>query len=122
MPNLLAMSFEGELTPSFNLGFLEPGAKRPDGWGVGHYPPGEPAAAILKAPAAAMDGMSPQLLKAWELLESTLFVVHVRTATWGGVSDANTQPFSRIWGGREWLFAHSGSLDQRPMLGDNSLF
>ena len=27
MPNLLAMSFEGELTPSFDLGFLQPGAK-----------------------------------------------------------------------------------------------
>ena len=27
-------------------------------------------------------------------------------------SDANTQPFSRGWGGRDWLFAHSGSLQR----------
>jgi transglutaminase-like putative cysteine protease/predicted glutamine amidotransferase len=53
-------------------------------------------------------------VKAWEHLETSLFVVHIRSATWGAVSDANTQPFHRAWGGRDWLFAHSGSLVQRP--------
>ena len=122
MPNLLAMSFEGELTPSFDLGFLQPGAKRPDGWGVGHYPPGGPSATVLKAPANAMTDVGPELLKAWDSLESSTFLLHVRTATWGGVSDANTQPFARIWGGREWLFGHSGSLDRSPELMADPLF
>src|SRR5439155_20258420 len=51
VPNLLAMSFEGELAPSFTLRCLEPGRTLPDGWGLGYYPKGEPSAAILKEPA-----------------------------------------------------------------------
>ena len=38
MPNLLAMSFEGELAPSFDLRCLHPGSTPPDGWGIGWYP------------------------------------------------------------------------------------
>src|SRR5829696_4334636 len=51
MPNLLAMSFEGELAPSFTLHCLDVGRTLPDGWGLGYYPAGEPSAAILKEPA-----------------------------------------------------------------------
>lgn len=51
MPNLLAMSFEGELAPSFDLRCLHPGAKLPDGWGLGFYPGGEPCAQVLKEAA-----------------------------------------------------------------------
>src|SRR4029077_14150133 len=36
--------------------------------------------------------------------------LHVRTATWGSNTDANTQPFVRGWGGREWMIGHAGSL------------
>jgi transglutaminase-like putative cysteine protease/predicted glutamine amidotransferase len=49
-------------------------------------------------------------VKAWEHLESSLFVLHVRTATWGPNTDANTQPFARSWGGRDWMIGHAGSL------------
>ena len=42
MPNLLAMSFEGELAPSFDLRCLQPGHRPPDGWGIGYYPGGDP--------------------------------------------------------------------------------
>ena len=51
MPNLLAMSFEGELAPSFDLRCLAPGHALPDGWGLGYYPGGEPSAVVLKEPA-----------------------------------------------------------------------
>jgi predicted glutamine amidotransferase len=47
VPNLLAMSFEGELAPSFDLRCLEPGRQLPDGWGLGYYPGGEPSAVVL---------------------------------------------------------------------------
>src|SRR5262245_53433249 len=122
MPNLLAMSFEGELTPSFDLRCLHPGVKVPDGWGLGYYPPGEPSAAMLKEPAPQARSQRSELIKAWDHLEPSLFVVHIRTATWGSLSNANTQPFARIWGGREWLFAHSGSLASRPEVPRGSLF
>ena len=116
MPNLFAMSFEGKLAPSFDLRCLHPGRTPPDGWGIGYYPGGEPSATVLKEPAPPNGSIRSELVKAWEHLESSLFVVHIRTATWGAVTDANTQPFSRAWGRRDWLFAHSGSLVDRPSL------
>lgn len=112
MPNVLAMSFEGELAPSFDLRCLHPGKKPPDGWGIGYYPGSEPAASVLKEPAPTHGSIRSELIKAWEHLASPLMVMHIRTARWGGRSDANTQPFSRGWGGRDWLFAHSGSLQR----------
>ena len=122
MPNLLAMSFDGELAPSFDLRCLEPGRTLPDGWGLGYYPGGEPSAAVLKEPAPPSGSMRSQLVQAWEHLESSLFVLHIRNATWGRLTDANTQPFVRAWGRRDWLFAHAGSLTARPELDPHATF
>src|SRR5260370_14914176 len=113
MPNLLAMSFEGELAPSFDLRCLHAGNALPDGWGLGYYPAGEPSVAVLKEPAPPGGSIRGELVKAWEHLEASLFVLHVRTATWGPNTDANTQPFVRSWGGREWMIGHAGSLTSR---------
>jgi transglutaminase-like putative cysteine protease/predicted glutamine amidotransferase len=106
------MSFEGELAPSFDLRCLRSGQTLPDGWGLGYYPAGEPSASVLKEPAPAQGSIRGELVKAWEHLESSLFVLHVRTATWGSNTDANTQPFVRSWAGREWMIGHAGSLAQ----------
>jgi len=122
MPNLLAMSFEGELAPSFDLKCLQPGRTLPDGWGIGYYPGGEPSATVLKEPAPPPGSIRSELVKAWEHLESSLFVLHVRHATWGAATGANTQPFQRAYGRRDWLFAHSGSLRERPTWRPNPLF
>jgi len=113
MPNLLALSFEGQVAPSFHLTCLGEGRTRPDGWGIGYYPGGEPSASVLKEPAPPAGSIRSELVRAWEHLESSVFVLHVRKARWGSNTDANTQPFARHHGGREWLFAHSGSLDER---------
>ncbi|MFT3697558.1 MAG: class II glutamine amidotransferase [Kofleriaceae bacterium] len=113
MPNLLAMSFEGELAPSFTLHCLDAGRELPDGWGLGYYPAGEPSAAVLKEPAPPSDSIRSQLALAWEQVASSQFVLHIRHATWGSLSDANTQPFSRSWGRHDWLFAHAGSLEKK---------
>jgi transglutaminase-like putative cysteine protease/predicted glutamine amidotransferase len=113
MPNLFAMSFEGTLAPSFDLLCLHPGRKPPDGWGLGYYPGGEPSACVLKEPAPATESIRGDLVKAWDHLASSICVVHIRSATWGQNSDANTQPFSRPHGGRDWIFGHAGSLRDR---------
>jgi transglutaminase-like putative cysteine protease/predicted glutamine amidotransferase len=107
------MSFEGELAPSFDLTCLAPGRTLPDGWGLGYYPGGEPSASVLKEPVPGEGSIRGQLARAWEHLESSLFVLHIRSARWGAISDANTQPFVRSWGRRDWMLCHSGSLDQR---------
>jgi transglutaminase-like putative cysteine protease/predicted glutamine amidotransferase len=113
MPNLLALSFEGTLTPAFDLHCLEPSREPPDGWGIACYPQGEPAALVLKEAAPSHGSIRSALVSAWERLESSIFVVHVRTATWGAITEANTQPLQRAWGRRDWLIAHSGSLEHR---------
>jgi transglutaminase-like putative cysteine protease/predicted glutamine amidotransferase len=113
MPNLLALSFEGELAPSLDLRCLHAGKKLPDGWGIGYYPGGEPSASVLKEPAPPQGSIRGELVKAWEHLESSIFLLHIRNATWGSITDANTQPFSRSYGGRDWLIGHSGSLEHR---------
>jgi transglutaminase-like putative cysteine protease/predicted glutamine amidotransferase len=113
MPNLLAMSFEGSLTPAFDLHCLEPGHAVPDGWGIGCYPDGEAAGLVLKEASPSHGSIRSALVSAWERLESSIFLVHIRTAIWGAVTEANTQPFLRSWGRRDWLIAHSGSLERR---------
>ncbi|HVI92458.1 MAG TPA: class II glutamine amidotransferase [Anaeromyxobacter sp.] len=122
MPNLLAISFEGELAPSFDLRCLRPHGALPDGWGIGYYPGGEPSASVLKEPAPRAGSIRSQLVEAWEHLEASLFVLQIRQATWGAISDANTQPFTRAWGRRDWLFAHAGSLLSRPELDRDATF
>jgi len=113
MPNLLALSFEGTLTPAFDLRCLEFSHTPPDGWGIACYPGGEPAALVMKEANPAHGSIRSALVSAWERLESSIFVVHIRTATWGALTEANTQPFQRAWGRRDWLIAHSGSLEHR---------
>lgn len=122
MPNLLAMSFEGELSPSFDLRCLYPGRPIPDGWGMGYYPGGEPSASVLKEPAPAVGSVRTQLVRAWDHAASSIFLFQVRAARWGSLSDANTQPFSRSFGGCDWMFVHAGSLAQRPETGEGLLF
>jgi len=122
MPNLLAMSFEGELAPSFDLRCLAEGRRLPDGWGLGYYPGGEPSAVVLKEPAPPQGSIRGQLARAWEHLESSLFALHIRTATWGAISDANTQPFVRSWGRRDWMMAHAGSLASKLVTDDKGVF
>ena len=113
MPNVLAMSFEGALAPAFDLACLEPGGRLPDGWGLGYYHGAEPSASVLKEPNPQQGSIRSQLVRAWDHLASPLFLLHLRTATWGNLTDANTQPFKRSFGRRDWLFAHSGSLESR---------
>ena len=123
MPNLFAMSFEGELAPSFDLLCLHEGQRElPDGWGIGYYPGGEPSAPVLKEAAPPPGSIRSELIKEWEHLDSSLFVLHIRKATWGRNSDANTQPFKRTFGGRDWLMAHGGSLRRRFNLSAPNFF
>ncbi|RYG68608.1 hypothetical protein EON77_15355, partial [bacterium] len=98
MPNLFAMSFEGELAPSFDLTCLRKGRALPDGWGIGYYPGGEPSSVVLKEAAPPQGSIRSELVKAWEHLESSVFLLHIRSAKWGALSDANTQPFETSWG------------------------
>ncbi|MEM6274599.1 MAG: class II glutamine amidotransferase [Myxococcota bacterium] len=121
MPSIFAASFEGRVTPGFDLRCLRPGMEHPDGWGIGFYPTGEPNGCVLKETPSA-SRIAHQPIQSWGTLESSTFIVHLRRARWGGLNDANTQPFSRTFARRVWLFAHSGSLNERLVLPDDARF
>lgn len=122
MPNLLALSFEGPVAPSFDLRCLAAEHDRPDGWGLAYYPGSEPSASVLKEPAPPQGSIRSELVKAWEHLEASLFVLHVRHARWGANTDANTQPFVRTHGGRDWICGHAGSLERPPVINPAARF
>jgi transglutaminase-like putative cysteine protease/predicted glutamine amidotransferase len=122
MPNLLVMSFEGLLSPSFTLHQTE-AAGRPDGWGVGYYGHGEEAATVFKEAAPPHGERRPIYAPGIEQLASSQFIVQVRRARWGSPDRlANTQPFLRSFRGHDWLFAHAGSLEHRIEVEGERLF
>jgi len=79
-----------------------------DGWGVAFHEGRD--VRLYKEPEPA--GGSPWLgFIEQQSLPTRLLISHVRRATCGGNSHANTQPFLRELGGRMHLFAHNGSFD-----------
>ena len=84
------------------------GGQSVDGWGVAFHD--GRAVRLYKEPEPAGD--SPWLDFIQERrLPTRLLISHIRHATRGGLSLANTQPFAQVLGGRTHLFAHNGSLE-----------
>jgi glutamine amidotransferase len=79
-----------------------------DGWGVAWYEGGD--VRLVREPAAASDSACLAFLQD-RPFRSTLVLAHIRKATQGAQSLANTQPFARELGGRMHVFAHNGDLD-----------
>ena len=107
------MSFEGELSPCFDLRCLRRGGPPVDGWGIGYYGGTEPYASVLKEALPSLASGRSQIARTGEHMSSSTFLLHIRAARWGRLAEANTQPFRRSWARRDWLFVHAGSLDQR---------
>ncbi|SMF24890.1 class II glutamine amidotransferase [Pseudobacteriovorax antillogorgiicola] len=126
MSDFLVMSFDSLSSPSIFLENLRdvPHAKR-SGWGVAWYPHDGPAASIVKDSSSKDATDLASTLSNWDNFSSTTFLCKVR----GGAkryTHQNTQPFSRTYGGRDWLFMHNGELDrgslQEKVMADNSQF
>jgi predicted glutamine amidotransferase len=78
-----------------------------DGWGVAFYQGQD--VALFREPAAAADSALVRFLQS-QGPATDLAISHIRHATQGTVSLANTQPFARELGGRTHVFAHNGDL------------
>ncbi len=122
MCELLAMSSSRPARLNFSLKTLashsaEPGVA-PDGWGVAFYDGLDVALFRQAAPAA---GSRLVRFLETEGPSTQLAISHIRHATQGRLSLANTQPFSRAMAGRMHVFAHNGNLegirctDHRPL-------
>lgn len=103
------MSFNLPVRPSISFrGFRHRGKYNPHGWGIAFYP--DESAQIIKEPIAAEKSSLSQFLQNYREVKSRIFVGHVRFASEGSVSYKNTHPFSRELGGKEYVFAHNGTL------------
>lgn len=84
------------------------GSRAVDGWGLAFCNGRD--VRLYKEPEPAAD--SPWLgFIEKRRLPTRLLVSHIRHATQGSISLANTQPFIRELGGRMHVFAHNGRLD-----------
>jgi predicted glutamine amidotransferase len=85
-----------------------------DGWGVAFYDGLD--VALFREPGAAADSALVHYLEN-QGPATGLAISHIRHATRGEVSLANTQPFVRELGGRTHVFAHNGDGERRRNLG-----
>jgi len=120
MCELLAISSRFPVTVNFSLmKFAEHGGHtgpHRDGWGVVFYE-GNDVHRIREAQAAA-DSDWLRFIDSHHL-GSSLVIAHLRKATLGERTLANTQPFARELAGRMHVFAHNGEL---PSLFETAAF
>ncbi len=111
MCELFGFSSRVPTTVSFSLGhFAERGGlggKTLDGWGLAYYEGHD--LRLFREPEPARDSAWLPFIHARQI-PATLVLSHIRHATQGAVSLANTQPFAREIRGRMHCFAHNGKL------------
>jgi glutamine amidotransferase len=111
MCELLALSSSQPVRLTFSLHTLAARGgllgRAHDGWGVAFYEGLD--VALFREPRPAADSALVHLLQT-QGPATGLAISHIRHATQGQVSLANTQPFSRQLGGRTHVFGHNGDL------------
>ncbi len=112
MSDVLALNFDGVSSPSIRLKLQGHSQHRHRlGWGFGWYPHDQQAAAVTKDPSAHDTMIATESLADWASFRSTTFLCKSMGAA-EGYTHHETQPFSRSFAGRDWLFMHNGDLDK----------
>lgn len=115
MCQLLGLNGSTPIDARFSFtGFCKRGGEtdhHADGWGLAYFEDNGLRHFIDHRPAA--DSPMANFLKSHPLRSKNL-IAHVRKATVGSVSLANTHPFVRELWGRHWVFAHNGTLKDHP--------
>ncbi len=111
MCELMGMSFEGPVAADFSIReFALRGEENADGWGLGWY--ADRSLAVVKEPVKWCESGYAGFLEDYPAVRSRIYVAHVRHKTVGGEPNrADTHPFAREHGGREYCFAHNGTID-----------
>ena len=113
--DIIAVSFDAPASPSLDFNLAEPSkAGHSFGWGLGWYPGKQLSAAVVKDPTARAGHILTDAITDWSHFRSGIFLGKVRGAA-DGYSQADTQPFSRSFAGRDWLFLHNGDLDKAAL-------
>jgi glutamine amidotransferase len=88
--------------------FSERAKDNADGWGLAWYP--DQSLAMVKQPDR-WSAQHTQFLEHFPGLLSSIYLAHVRHKTTGPApTHADTHPFARELNGREYCFAHNGTL------------
>ena len=110
MCELFGLCSNREVGVSFSWrGFIQRGRVNYHGWGIAFYR--DNAAMIVKEPQPAPESPMAHFLR--NIVRSRIVVSHVRLASRGVPSYANTHPFMRELYGRDWVFAHNGDVNIR---------
>lgn len=106
----MGLSFAEPISADFTIReFGRRGDENADGWGLGWYP--DRALAVVKEPHRWQASPYTSFLESYHGLVARLYIAHVRHKTIGGpASYADTHPFMREVHGREFCFAHNGTL------------
>jgi glutamine amidotransferase len=111
MCELLGLAFNKPITPGLSFrGFRHRAQRNRDGWGLAAISPR--GARITKEPRPADRSDASESLRDDPALTAPIFIGHVRFASCGDVNLDNTHPFSRRVRGRDFVFAHNGTLDK----------
>src|SRR5438876_33146 len=110
MCELMGMCFHRPISADFTIReFAIRCEENADGWGLGWYP--DRSLAIVKEPVRWQASQYTGFLEKYQHLLSPIYIAHVRHRTTGGEpTHADTHPFSRELAGREYCFAHNGTL------------
>jgi predicted glutamine amidotransferase len=110
MCELMGMSFAKPIAADFSIRrFSLRAAENADGWGLAWYP--DRSAAIVKEALDWRASDFSRFLESYARLQSAIYVAHVRHRSTGGPPTyADTHPFERELDGRQFCFAHNGTI------------
>ena len=118
MCELMGMSFAKPIVANVSIqAFSQRSENNADGWGLAWYP--DRSVAMIKQPVR-WSVQHTQFLEHYPGLLSSIYIAHVRQRTTGSTpTHADTHPFGRELNGRDYCFAHNGTLSgefwQRPL-------
>jgi len=123
MCELFGMSSSADVAIRYSLHeFAKHGGllhRNKSGWGIAYHTGRD--AILVKEPAPASNSPWVSFIESHPI-STNCAIAHVRYASVGAVSYANTHPFTRELGGQRHVFAHNGGLQdigQRQPLGEN---
>lgn len=114
MSDFLVMSMDCIGSPNINLHSAISPKSNNCGWGFGWYPNDESASASVKDSSSKEANDLALTLSNWKNFRSTTFFCKIRGVS-KNYTHQSTQPFSRSFGGRDWLFIHNGELDKNKL-------
>ena len=108
MCELFGLSSNRVVKVSFSWrGFRKRGRIHRDGWGIAWYLESG-LVGLVKEPRPSVESPIARLMV--QGVKSKIIISHVRWASKGNISYVNTHPFVRRLWGRDWVFAHNGTL------------